>query len=175
MPYSQVSPHSQVRKAHARCPDMVIGSMRSEIQSVTSRVKSGGIERVKEHIALGTWYDESGEYGINTRKKKEKLPFMIHTTRREANPQNVGVYAIDARLKLAETVVIPSVLYNAEAFPTYKDSEIKDLEQLQLSILVGILEVPSSTPYYPLLLETGWWTMRARLSYRKLMLYHNIL
>ena len=153
---------------------MVIGSMRSEIQSVTSRVKSGGIERVKEHIALGTWYDESGEYGINTRKKKEKLPFMIHTTRREANPQNVGVYAIDARLKLAETVVILSVLYNAEAFPTHKDSEIKDLEQLQLSILVGILEVPSSTPYYPLLLETGWWTMRARLGYRKLMLYHNI-
>ena len=46
---------------------------------------------------------------------------------------------------------------------------------MQLSVLVGILEIPASTPYYPLLLETGWWTMRGRLAYKKLMLYQNII
>ena len=154
---------------------MVIGSMRSQIESVTNRVKNGEIGRVKEHKAVGTWFDESGDYDINRQKKKEKLPFMIHTTRREANPQNVGKYTVDARLKLAEIVVIPSLLYNAEAYPNYKEKEIQELETMQLEILTGILEVPSSTPYCALLMETGWWTMRARLAYKKLMLYHNIV
>ena len=153
---------------------MVIGTT-SQIESITRQVKSGRVDRVTEHKALGTWFDESGDYGINIKKNKEKLPFMIHTTRRESNPENVGTYAVDGRLKLAETVVIPSLIYNAEAFPAYKESEIKELERMQLSVLVGILEIPTSTPYYPLLLETGWWTMEARLSYKKLMFYHNIL
>ena len=38
-----------------------------------------------------------------------------------------------------------------------------------------MLEVPKSTPYLPLLLETGMWTMEARINYKKLMLYHNIM
>ena len=153
---------------------MVIGANKSGIESITNEVKSGKLERVKEHIALGTWYDETGKYGINIKKKKEKLPFMIHTTRREASPNDIGVYAAEARLKLAEAVLMPGILHNSEAFPSYKNKEIEELEKVQHTILTGILELPSTTPYYPLLMETGWWTMRARMEYRKLMLYHNI-
>ena len=154
---------------------MMIGARQGQIESITNKVKSGEILRVKEHKALGTWIDESGEYSINIEKKKEKLQYMIHTTKRESSPQNVGIYAITGRLNLAETVVITSILNNAEAFPAYSEIEIKELEKIQLSILVGILEIPKTSPYYPLLRETGWWTMRARLSYKKLMLYHNIV
>ena len=35
--------------------------------------------------------------------------------------------------------------------------------------------LPKSTPYFPLLLETGTLTMKAKAEYKKLMLYHNIL
>ena len=142
---------------------------------MTNQVRNGRIERVPEHKALGTWFDETGDYGINIGKKKEKLQYMISVTKNEASPVNVGIYAIDARLNLAEVVDITSIIYNAEAFHEYKDSEIKELEQVQHTILTGILELPSSSPYYPLLMETGWWTMRGRLSYKKLMLYHNIV
>ena len=100
---------------------------------------------------------------------------MILTTRKEANPNDIGIYAAEGRLHLTETVVIPSFLYGSEAFPHYKGKEIEELEQVQHTILTGILEMPSSTPYYTLLMETGLWTMKARLSYKKLMLYHNII
>ncbi len=153
---------------------MVIGSNRAEEESLTNEVKNGKIERVKEHKTLGTWLDESGEYSINTKKRREKLSFMINTTRREAHPKDLGIYAAEARLKLAEVVVISSIIDSSEAFPTYKEKEIQELEQIQLTILTGILEMPCSTPYYTLLMETGWWTMRARMDYKKLMLYHNI-
>ena len=42
-------------------------------------------------------------------------------------------------------------------------------------MLRQFLEVPKTTPYYGLLMETGWLTMEARLDYKKLMLYHNII
>ena len=48
------------------------------------------------------------------------------------------------------------------------------LESVQTKMLRDLLEVPMSTPYLPLLLETGMWTM-GRISYRKLMLFHNII
>ncbi len=154
---------------------MVIGGIDEEPYTVTDKVKNGRIERVAEHKALGTWFDESGEYGINIKKKKEKLQYMITITKNEAHPNNIGVFTIDARLNLGEVVVITSIVYNAEAFHEYKDHEVKELEQVQHTILTGILELPSSTPYYPLLMETGWWTVRGRLVYKKLMLYHNIV
>ena len=45
---------------------------------------------------------------------------------------------------------------------------------MQAQVLKRIIEVPDSTPYYGILMETGWWTMKAKIEYKKLMLYHNI-
>jgi hypothetical protein len=42
-------------------------------------------------------------------------------------------------------------------------------------VLTEILELPLSTPYIPLLMETGFWPMRDRIAYKKLMLYQNII
>ncbi len=144
-------------------------------EEIQTEVKKGKINRVVEHKMLGTWIDETGSYGINIQKKKAKLQFMLSETRNQAHPQNVGTYAIDARLKLAEAVIIQGLLHNVEAFPSYSYKEVEELEKIQHQILIGLLELPISTPYYALLIETGFWSMKARLAYRKLMLYHNIV
>jgi hypothetical protein len=154
---------------------MVIGNHDEEVRTVSNQVKKGRINRVKEHKMLGTWWDETGKYMINNRKREERLQFMISTVKSQANPRNVGIYTVEARLNLADIVVIPSILYNAEAFPDYSNEEMKKLESIQLKILTGILEIPKTTPYCALLYEVGWWTMKARLAYKKLMLYHNIV
>ena len=154
---------------------MVIGGFEEEPYTVTNQVLRGRINRVLEHKALGSWFDESGDYGINITKKTETLQFMISTVKYHAHPKNIGVYAVQARLNLAEVVVIPSILYNIEAYHVYEDHEIANLERVQHKVLIGILELPTTTPYYSLLMETGWWTIRGRIAYRKLMLYHNII
>ena len=100
---------------------------------------------------------------------------MISTTKNQAHPKNIGILAVDARLNLAEIVVLRSIMHNAEGFHHYHDKELMELEKVQHTILVGVLELPGSTPYYPLLMETGWWLMSARLAYKKLMLYQNII
>ena len=100
---------------------------------------------------------------------------MIATVKNQGHPKKVGVYAVETRLKLAGIVVIPSILHHVEAFPYHTEKEIQKLESVQLQMLTGILELPSSTSYCALLLETGWWRMRARIHYKKLMLFHNIV
>ena len=154
---------------------VVIGNKEEEIKTITSKVKNGRIDRVEEHKMLGAWLDSTGSYDINIQKKKEKLTFMLSTVRNQASPKTVGMMAVEARLKLAEIVVVISLIHGAEGFPTHTENEIKQMESMQLTILTGILELPTSTPYCALLMETGWWTMRARVAYRKLMLFHNII
>ena len=146
-----------------------------EVKTVTEKVKKGYISRVKEHKMLGTWLDESFSYALNITKRKKKLHYMIGSINRRASPSKIGIYAVQARLVLAESVIIPSMLHDVEGFPVHTDGEIKQLEQIQYNILTGILRLPQSTPYCALLMEVGWWKMRARIAYRKLMLYHNIL
>jgi hypothetical protein len=153
---------------------MVIGQFDEEIRTVSEKVKKGMINRVKEHKQLGSWFDETGDYDINIKKKKEKLNYMISTVKKQAGPRTVGKYTYESRLKLAEAVVIQSILYNVEAFQVVKENEIKKLESTQHTILASTLELPKSTPYCAMLMEVGWWSMRARVSYRRLMLYHNI-
>ena len=160
---------------HGKTEYMVIGNFDEEVRTISKTVKKGNINRVKEHKLLGTWYDETGDYGINTRKRREKLPFMIATVKRQANPKTVGKFTVDARLNLAEIVVIRSIIYNIEAYSVITMKEMKELESVQLSILTNLLELPQSTPYYALLMELGCWTMKGRVAYVKLMLYHNIL
>ena len=151
------------------------GKKDEEIQTVTEQVKKGYINRADEHKMLGTWVDESGCYTINIQKRKLHLPYMISSVRQRAHPRKVGMYATDARLKLAEAVIIPSILHNVEAYPFYEQKDIEGLERVQHQVLTGLLDIPISTPYLAILMETGFWTMKARIAYRKLMLYQNIL
>ena len=154
---------------------MVIGNFNEEERTVSQKVKKGVINRVKEHKMLGTWVDETGNYGINIWKKKEKLSYMIGVVKMQASPRALGIFAIGARLKLAEILVVSSILFNIEAFPVIKATEIKELDSVQLLILTSILELPKTTPYFALLMEVGWWPIKARISYKKLMLFHNIM
>ena len=90
---------------------------------LTNCVKKGRIQQTAEHKMLGTWFDETGCYGINVTKRKDNLKFMISSTKSEAHPRNIGVLAVDGRLNLAEIVMIPSLLHHVEAFHHYTEKE----------------------------------------------------
>ena len=147
----------------------------AKCEIVTSNVKKGRVERVKEHKALGMWIDERGTYMINIEKNEKRVPHMIETVRVIGSTVNLGRLAIATRMKLVNTVIMPSLLYNVEVVPKLTKEELKQLEKMQKKVLSRLLEVPSSTPYFGILMETGMWTVEARIAYRKLMLFHNLM
>ena len=142
---------------------------------VTATVKNGAFEEVYEYNFLGTWMDKSGKYKINILKKKQKLPYMISSIKFIASTFKMGKMSTQARMKLMNAILMQSLIYNAEAFANFTKEEVKMLEGTQAQALKELLELPVSTPYLPLLMETGMWTMEARINYKKLMLFHNIL
>ena len=152
---------------------LVIG--RNDNDTITAQVKSGSFLRVDEHQILGTWFDKTAKYKINIMKKQEKVPFMAAYIKRVASTYTMGNMAVAARLKLMEVVSMPSIFYNAEVYPNLTNEETEIVERIQGKILRKILELPKTTPYYPLLLETGVLTVEAKIHYKKLMLFHNIM
>ena len=142
-------------------------------ETITSEVRNGKVLRAKEHKYVGHWMDERGTYEINIEKNKTKVPTMIASVAAIGN-MKMGTMATEVRLNLVNVIVMKSLLYNIETFPQVAPKEIKELEKVQHRILTKLMNVPSSTPYYGILLETGMWTMDARVDYSKLMLYHNI-
>ena len=154
---------------------LVVGKKRC-LGNVTAVVKRGEFKEVKEYKFLGTWFDQTGPFFmINIRKRETNIPYMISTTNRIASEWNMGIFSTRARLKMVESVLLKSLLYNIEAYPTFTKIEMRMLESMQGRMLKEVLNVPISTPYFPLLLETGMWTVEGRISYRKLMLFHNIM
>ena len=145
------------------------------VKTVTSQIKRGKVQRITEHKLLGTWFDETGQYRINIVKRESNLQFMTNTTKQICSTKNMGTLAIEGRLKTAEAVILPAFLYNAEGFAEFTSKELEEMEKLQGNMLRQLLEVPKTTYYYGILMETGWLTVEAQLDYRKLMLYHNIL
>ncbi len=142
--------------------------------AITEKINKGLIKRTEEHKALGMWIDESGQYGVNIVKNNTRLSHMIEIVKAIGSSWNVGTLAIATRIKLVSSVILQSILDNIQVIPQLTNNEMKDLENMQKKILARMLEVPMSAPYMGLLMETGSWTMQARIEYKKLMLYHNI-
>ena len=155
---------------------MVIkGSKKNATETITEEVRRGKISRVDKYVYLGTTIDETATYKINIKDIKGKVQAMINTTKQVGSFHEVGKMATQTRLKLLESAIVKSILYNVEAFPTTTDEEIKELERVQHNVLNQLFEVPDSTPYAGLLMEGGLWLMESRVHYRKIMLYHNIM
>ena len=93
--------------------------------NVTAMVKKGEFKEVKEYKYLGSWFDQTGTFKRNILKRQQKLAYMITSTKSMANKWNMGNMATQARMKLIETVLIPSFLYNAEAYPTITNEEAR--------------------------------------------------
>ena len=78
---------------------MVVPVNHEEIRTITEKVKKGFIPRVEEHKLLGTWIDESSKYGINIKKRRSNLQYMIGSINSRASPSKVGIFAVEASIK----------------------------------------------------------------------------
>ena len=100
----------------------------------------------------------------------------VNAIKTMGSKENVGELFVCTRLFLYEACIIPSLLYQIETWsPLLKKDEMKQLESLQKDILCSLLHLPKTTTYWGLLHETGMWSIRWRVVYRKIMLYHNIM
>ena len=67
----------------------------------------------------------------------------------------IGKYAMVTRLKIYETIVLPTMYYNVESWTNTGVSEMRELEEIQGIILRKMCEQRKITPYFGPLAELG--------------------
>ena len=76
---------------------------------------------------------------------------------------------------LYEKVVLPTITYNMESTTNTINKEMEEMEMIQGKMLRKIYKVPTSTPYWGLLIEMGMKPIEYIIHSKRLILYHNII
>ena len=77
----------------------------------------------------------------------------------------VGKIEIRVNLKLYETCTMPALLHGLEAWRKIDKDEMNEIEKIQDRALKRIFNVPISTSYIGLIMETGTWPANQRIQY----------
>ena len=153
----------------------MITNQRKGSAKLIEQTERGEVKQVKEYKYMGTMLNDKMNMEADLKRIKEKLPHKVQTVKNIASENNLGKMAVEARLNLLEAIIIPSLLVNIEVWPAISVREMKTLESAQGKALKQLLGLPISTPYYGVLMETGILPVRARVAYKRMMLYHGIL
>ena len=124
---------------------------------------------------LGEWYNEKGNHDKSLAEKSNKINYMISKIKQYGDSHKVGHLALQVRLQIYNSTVIPTIYTNIETWSKVTNKEMEQLERMQRNILTTILELPPSTPYIGLLFELGIWPVEQLFEYKRLVLFHNIL
>ena len=69
---------------------------------------------------------------------------------------------------------MPVLLYGLEAWGKIDKDEMNEIKKIQRRALKMIFNLPISTSYIGLIMETGTWPANQRIQYSTMMLYHNM-
>ena len=87
----------------------------------------------------------------------------------------MGLFAIETMLLLYMCLFLAIVLYNAQAWSNLSNTDIKNLQTIQLKYLKRIFHAPSSTSNCLTFLETGTIPIEYEIHIRRLTFLHHIL
>ena len=155
---------------------MVMKTGKDEEEEIREEVERGIVEKTDEYKYVGLWLNEEVDLKTHIENKKKSIMGEVNEIKTMGSKENVGPLYLCTRLLLFEICIIPSLLHQIEAWsPLLKKTELQQLESIQGKILCNLLHLPKTTPYWGLLHETGTWTVKWRLVYRMIMLFHNIM
>ena len=145
------------------------------IQELETQVKRGKIRRTQKYKYVGNWYNEKYNHETSIKAKANKAQGIISQIKYYGDSYKVGNMVYQVRMQIFESTVVQTIYHNVETWSKITKKEIEQLERMQKDILTEMMELPKSTPYFGLLSELGIWPFEQLLSYKRIMLLHQIL
>ena len=108
-----------------------------------------------------------------TLKRKQSVPPKYWL--KSGSQCRVCSESVRVQLQLYDKCAYSSIFYSIHAWGRIKREEEKELEKLRSDMLKRILNLPVSTPYTGILMETGIWPVMARINNATLMLFHSVI
>ena len=142
---------------------------------VEERMKEGIIQETYIYKYLGTVINKLGNLKDNILELNRQCEVIDREINAIGAKHQVGKEEIRVKLKLYETCLMPALLYGLEAWGKIDKDEMNEIEKIQGRALKKIFNLPISTSYIDLIMETGTWPAYQRMQNSIMMLYHNIM
>ena len=144
---------------------------------VVPRLKIDGtaIRTVGSAPYLGDIFNESGNNKDLIKDRVKKGKACIVNAMSLCSEITLGMYTINTLLLLYESVFLQVVLYNAQSWSNLTNSNIQELQVVQLKYLKRMLQAPSSTSNPLTFIETGTLPVENVIHIRQLNFLHHIL
>ena len=155
--------------------EMVFDKKKKEKTRPEIEVKKGKVGYTESYKYMGDQYDKTGKNKSKIEKKMEKSKFIASEVKRQGSYTRVGEADTSTRILLLEAVVKPTLLFNTETWINITKEEMKIVNQAHYEILKRVFEQRDSTPYYGILMETGYWPFSHVIVYKRLMFFHHLI
>ena len=124
---------------------------------------------------MGNWLDEKGTIDRQIKKMENRTQDVIRISNTMCSKTKIGRMEFMAKKLIYESVSIPAVFHNIEAWTNLRKTDKQKMESIQGKIIKGTYGLPKSTPYWGVLYELDILPIHLLLTYKKLMIYHKLV
>ena len=154
---------------------MCMKNRKRDAENIEVEVKQGKLEQTQSYKLLGNYINEQGNLDDQLQYMETKAIGVVREGNKLCCQNKVGKAEFDSKKLVYEMQMVPAVFFNLEVWTNLRKSDITKLESIQGKIMRGTFGLPKSTPYWGLLFELNILPIMLVLTYKKIMLYHNIV
>ena len=144
-------------------------------QEIHEEVQNGRVTTVAKKDYMGLMINMKGNLEDHIAEIDRKVCNTYSQIMAIGSPTQVSGEYLNVRLVLFEKCLLNSLIYGLAAWGSITEEEIHCIERIHGKYLKQVLQLPPSTPYAPMIIETGLWTAKERLKYITMMLFHEIM
>ena len=157
-----------------KCKTMVINGKKKDLPADLF-IENVKLEVTQKIVYLGDVVNSKGTNSDLIADRIQRGTSAMIRAEALVRETSLGVYTISVHLLLYQSLFLSSMTFNSQAWSNLKESDIKELEKLQLKCLKKILQVPGSTTNSFTFLEFGQLPVRYIVHRNQLNFLHHIV
>ena len=175
--HDQVTWFSMKKRLTLNCPKCVILPVNLKTSDVVPRLTIGEAIIKDKDVAtyLGDQFNKKGTNVDLVEERVKKGQCCIINCMSLCSDVTLGFHGVETLLLLYGSLFVQVVLFNAQAWSNFTQTDLKALQTIQLKYLKRMLHAPSSTSNAITFLETGVLPMSYKIHVRQLTFLHHIL
>ena len=154
---------------------MCIANRKRNIENLAVEVTQGVLDKTEVYKLLGNMVNSKGNMDDQIAYMEGKVGGLIREGTKMCSGRRVGKWEMAAKKLIYEALIESSIYYNIETWTNLRKTDIEKMISIQGKILRGLFGLPKTTPYWGIINELDIMPIMAKLTYKKLMLYHNIV
>ena len=171
---AKIEKEKKMRYGLKKAKYMMVKTGKEREEIVQEKLKSGAVQKTETYHYLGITINEEGNLEEHIKVIARKCETISREIDAIGAKNQVGKEEIRVKLKLFDTCLMTALTYGMEAWANIRSVEMREIEKIQGKALKRIFQLPVSTTYTGIIMETGIWPAEQKIQYATMMLYHNI-